>query len=39
MDEGSELIQQRIQKLESLKKEGRDLFPNNKRIGGSGLAF
>jgi lysyl-tRNA synthetase class 2 len=32
MDEGSELIQQRIRKLETLRKEGRDLFPNNFKV-------
>jgi lysyl-tRNA synthetase class 2 len=32
MDEASELIQQRIRKLESLKREGTDPFPNNFRV-------
>jgi len=32
MDEGNELFQQRVQKLESLKKEGIDPFPNNFRV-------
>lgn len=32
MDETSELIQQRIRKLEALKREGTDPFPNNFRV-------
>ncbi|NWF92549.1 MAG: lysine--tRNA ligase [Syntrophaceae bacterium] len=32
MDEGSELIQQRIRKLEKLRREGRDPFPNNFKV-------
>ena len=32
MDEASELFQQRVQKLESLRKEGIDPFPNNFRV-------
>ena len=32
MDEGNELFQQRVQKLEALKKEGIDPFPNNFRV-------
>ena len=32
MDEANELIQQRIQKLETLRKEGVDPFPNNFRV-------
>ena len=32
MDETSELIQQRVRKLESLKKQGIDPFPNNFRV-------
>ena len=32
MDEGNELFQQRVQKLESLRKEGIDPFPNNFRV-------
>lgn len=32
MDETSDLIQQRIRKLEALKKEGVDPFPNNFRV-------
>ncbi len=32
MDEASELIQQRIRKLEAFRKEGVDPFPNNFRV-------
>ena len=32
MDESSELTQQRIRKLEALKKEGIDPFPNDFRV-------
>jgi lysyl-tRNA synthetase class 2 len=32
MDEGNELFQQRVQKLEVLKKEGIDPYPNNFRV-------
>ena len=32
MDEASELFQQRVQKLESLRKEGVDPFPNNFKV-------